>query len=132
MHSQEFAHVVAESFSQQWENRSQGQSETSSPPTPSLSFSPESIESNSDGDRTIQISSFIDVSTPPNGYFAPETREHKVHVVSGLPSIVNSSSLGFGYPPDSNPGIYANTGAYRATSMPYLDPIEAAEAVYAY
>ncbi|EGN99811.1 hypothetical protein SERLA73DRAFT_159960 [Serpula lacrymans var. lacrymans S7.3] len=41
------------------------------PPTPELSFSPASTESSSSGgDRTIQMSSFMDVPTPPPGQFA--------------------------------------------------------------
>jgi hypothetical protein len=44
------------------------------PPTPPLSFSPASTESNSDGDRTIQMSGFIELSTPPpnDGLFQKE------------------------------------------------------------
>lgn len=43
---------------------------TRSPSTPGLSFSPTPTES-SLGDRTVQISSFMDVATPSPGQFAP-------------------------------------------------------------
>lgn len=42
---------------------------STSPSTPGLSFSPTPTES-SGGDRTIQISSFLDVPTPPSSQFA--------------------------------------------------------------
>jgi hypothetical protein len=106
----EFAHVVAESFSQLWESSSQSQSDSSCPSTPSLSFSPESIESSSDGDRTIQTSSFIDVSTPPNGYFTADKRTQKILV---LPPFINASG---DFPFDSNPGLYPH---YNGVSLPF-------------
>lgn len=63
---------------------------SSSPSTPGLSFSPTPTES-SLGDRTVQMTSFMDVSTPPPGQFAPFTGAQNDKWLAALP--VSSNAL---------------------------------------
>ncbi|KAG1716416.1 hypothetical protein ID866_768 [Astraeus odoratus] len=65
---------------------------TTTPSTPGLSFSPTPTES-SLGDRTIQISSFMDVPTPPPGQFAAfaSAQNDKVLLASNGPCIFSTS-----------------------------------------
>jgi len=60
---------------------------SSSPSTPPLSYSPTSTES-SLGDRTVQMTTFMDVSTPPPGQFATFTgaQNDKVLATLSVPS----------------------------------------------
>jgi PHO85 cyclin-5 len=123
--SHEFAHVVAESFSQLWD--SEGQLDSSTPSTPSLTFSPESIELNSDGDRTIQMSSFIDVYTPPNGYIAPGTQMQKADSATELPPHI-SLSRDF-----SNWKLGLSDSAhYNGVSLPFMDRDDAINTICVY
>ncbi|KIJ18938.1 hypothetical protein PAXINDRAFT_166854 [Paxillus involutus ATCC 200175] len=66
---------------------------SSSPSTPGLSYSPTPTES-SLGDRTIQMSSFMDVSTPPPGQFATfaGAQNDKANAVSSSDLYVRASS----------------------------------------
>jgi len=59
-------------------------SSNDSPPTPSLSHSPSSTDSSS-GDRTIQMSSFIDTTSPP-GPFLPYGISDKPHQTLDVPA----------------------------------------------
>ncbi|KAI6121474.1 hypothetical protein F5141DRAFT_1090521 [Pisolithus sp. B1] len=63
-----------------------------SPSTPGLSFSPTPTESSA-GDRTVQVSSFMDVLTPPPGQFAAFTgaQNSKASLVSNDPCIYSIS-----------------------------------------
>lgn len=65
---------------------------SSSPSTPGLSYSPTPTES-SLGDRTVQMSSFMDVSTPPPGQFATFSgaQNDKVLPVSNVPYVYSTS-----------------------------------------
>ena len=58
---------------------------SSSPSTPGLSYSPTSTES-SLGDRTVQMTSFMDVSTPPPGQFATFIGAQNDKVLATLPT----------------------------------------------
>ncbi|KAF8135672.1 hypothetical protein EV363DRAFT_1212356 [Boletus edulis] len=60
---------------------------SSSPSTPGLSYSPTPTES-SLGDRTVQMTTFMDVSTPPPGQFAtfPGAQNDKVLATLSVPS----------------------------------------------
>ncbi|KIK99075.1 hypothetical protein PAXRUDRAFT_823180 [Paxillus rubicundulus Ve08.2h10] len=66
---------------------------SSSPSTPGLSYSPTPTES-SLGDRTIQMSSFMDISTPPPGQFATfaGAQNDKASAVSSNDLYVRTSS----------------------------------------
>jgi hypothetical protein len=65
---------------------------SSSPSTPGLSYSPTPTES-SLGDRTVQMSSFMDISTPPPGQFATfGAQNDKVMAVSSNGPFVRSTS----------------------------------------
>ncbi|KAF9222573.1 hypothetical protein BS17DRAFT_783060 [Gyrodon lividus] len=66
---------------------------SSSPSTPGLSYSPTPTES-SLGDRTVQMSSFMDVSTPPPGQFATFTgaQNDKAIAVSSHGPFVRANS----------------------------------------
>ncbi|KAH7888541.1 hypothetical protein F5I97DRAFT_1949872 [Phlebopus sp. FC_14] len=73
---------------------------SSSPPTPGLSYSPTPTES-SLGDRTVQMSSFMDVSTPPPGQFATfcGAQNDKVASVSNAPLVYSTAQDLLGLPP---------------------------------
>jgi hypothetical protein len=122
--SHEFAHVVAESFSQLWDLEGR---RGSTPLTPSLTFSPESIGSNSDGDRTIQMSSFIDVYTPPNRYLAPGKQMQKVDSATELPPRITVS----GHFSDWKLGL-PNSAHDNNVSLPFTDCSDVLHAIYAY
>jgi hypothetical protein len=94
-----------------------------SPSTPSLSFSPASTESNSDGDRTIQISSFIDVSTPPPPSDIPVGNQK----VAMLPSIVH----GCGLSPADPASTYPPPLSYHCGTT-FHDPMDYIDQLYAY
>ena len=75
---------------------------SSSPSTPGLSYSPTPTES-SLGDRTVQMTSFMDVSTPPPGQFATFTgaQNDKVLATLSVPSnglYVYTSSQDIAFP----------------------------------
>jgi len=57
---------------------------SASPSTPGLSYSPTPTELSS-GDRTVQMSSFMDVSTPPPGQFATFGSAQNVKVLPAAP-----------------------------------------------
>ncbi|KAL4074177.1 hypothetical protein V8B97DRAFT_1931673 [Scleroderma yunnanense] len=80
---------------------------TTSPPTPDLSFSPTLTES-SLGDRTIQVSSFMDVPTPPPSQFAPfvGTQNDKALTLEG-PSYSTSRDVSLA-PSIENQGHFPN------------------------
>ncbi|KAF8558021.1 hypothetical protein OG21DRAFT_1434198 [Imleria badia] len=61
---------------------------SSSPSTPGLSYSPTPTES-SLGDRTVQMTSFMDVSTPPPGQFATFTGAQNDKVLATLSAPLN-------------------------------------------
>ncbi|KIJ67950.1 hypothetical protein HYDPIDRAFT_107495 [Hydnomerulius pinastri MD-312] len=65
---------------------------SSSPSTPGLSYSPTPTES-SLGDRTVQMSSFMDISTPPPGQFATfaGAQNDKAIAVSKVPFVYVTS-----------------------------------------
>ncbi|KAG8213723.1 hypothetical protein J3R82DRAFT_10426 [Butyriboletus roseoflavus] len=63
---------------------------SSSPSTPGLSYSPTPTES-SLGDRTVQMATFMDVSTPPPGQFATFIGAQNDKVLATLP--VSSNGL---------------------------------------
>lgn len=93
-------HLVCESTT--------SESSSISPSTPPLSYSPASTESNSDGDRTIQMSSFIDISTPPPAKGYPPVGDQKGLV---LPSFVHSYGCGYS-PADPASGTYPRQLSY--------------------
>jgi len=83
---------------------------SSSPSTPGLSYSPTPTES-SLGDRTVQMTTFMDVSTPPPGQFASCTGAQNDKVLTTL-----------SVPPN---GLYVYTGSQDValSSLPHqLDP----------
>lgn len=75
---------------------------SSSPSTPGLSYSPTPTES-SLGDRTVQMTTFMDVSTPPPGQFATFTGAQNDKMLAALPVpstslFVHTSSQEMGFP----------------------------------
>jgi hypothetical protein len=122
--SHEFAHVVAESFNQLWD--SEGQLDSSNPLVASLTFSPESIELNSDGNCTVQMSSFIDVYTPPNRYLAPG-KHIKADSAMELPPCITTS----GDFSDWKLGL-PDSAHYNGVSLPFTDRCDILHAIYAY
>jgi hypothetical protein len=101
--------------------------DSSTPSTPSLTFSPESIESNSDGDRTIQMSSFIDVYTPPNGYLAPGKQMQKADSATELPPHITIS----GDFSDWKLGL-PDSAHYNGVSLPFTDRDDAINTICVY
>lgn len=91
-----------------------------SPSTPPLSFSPSSTESTSDGDRTIQMSSFIDISTPPplNGCLSVGHQKGAV-----LPALVDSYGCGYS-PTDPVSGTYPRRLSYYGVTASYQSPVD--------
>lgn len=77
---------------------------SSSPSTPGLSYSPTPTES-SLGDRTVQMTTFMDVSTPPPGQFATFTGAQNDKVLATLPVPSN--------------GLFAYTGS-QEMALPSL------------
>lgn len=94
-----------------------------SPPTPSLSHSPSSTDSSS-GDRTIQMSGFIDITSPPGQFLPIGKPVHPSFDIMGAPhayavqphiSVDTDSSSGLSFP------SYASehsTFAYDNSSCP--------------
>ncbi|KIK27004.1 hypothetical protein PISMIDRAFT_675323, partial [Pisolithus microcarpus 441] len=92
---------------------------TTSPSTPGLSSSPTPTECSA-GDRTVQVSSFMDVLTPPPGQFAAFTgaQNGKASLVSS-DSCIYSISQDAPLPPRPFEGLHLPNNGYSLQLPPH-------------